>query len=184
MKVVVITGSPHSKGTSALLADEFVKGVLEMGHKVFRFDAAFEQVNSCLGCDKCGIGVAPCVQKDAMNKLNPELLTSDVIVLVTPLYYFGFSAQIKTVIDRFYANSYKITGRKKVLLMATSYDANDWTMNALTEHYKTLARYMQWDDAGMLLATGCGDRRTIEQSEYPERAYQMGRSLLFQPPAR
>ena len=103
MKVTVITGSPHKKGTSALLADEFIRGAQEAGWEAFRFDAAFEQVAPCLGCDRCGIGTAPCVQKDAMQKLMPELLTSQAVALVTPLYYFGFSAQINRVIDRFYA---------------------------------------------------------------------------------
>ena len=164
MKVTVITGSPHKKGTSALLADEFIRGAQEAGWETFRFDAAFEQVSPCLGCDRCGIGAAPCVQKDGMQK-------------VTPLYYFGFSAQIKTVIDRFYANSYKLTGGKKVFLLATAYDQNDWTMEALTVHYRTLARYMQWTDSGMVLALGCGARPDIEQSKFPQEAYQLGRSL-------
>lgn len=29
MHIVMITGSPHKKGTSALLADEFIRGVKE-----------------------------------------------------------------------------------------------------------------------------------------------------------
>ena len=54
MKITVITGSPHRKGTSALLADEFIRGAKESGHKVFRFDAAFETLHPCLGCGRCG----------------------------------------------------------------------------------------------------------------------------------
>ena len=87
MKVTVITGSPHKKGTSALLADEFIRGAQEAGWDTFRFDAAFEKVSPCLGCDRCGIGAAPCVQKDAMQRLTPELLASQAVALVTPLYY-------------------------------------------------------------------------------------------------
>ena len=56
MKITVITGSPHKNGTSALLADRFIKGAKEAGHNVFRFDSAFEQVKPCLGCDHCGFG--------------------------------------------------------------------------------------------------------------------------------
>lgn len=56
MKIVVITGSPHKKGTSALLADEFIRGAKEAGHEVSRFDAAFENVHPCIGCNKCEYG--------------------------------------------------------------------------------------------------------------------------------
>ena len=40
MKILVITGSPHRRGTSMLLADEFSAGAEAAGHKVLRFDAA------------------------------------------------------------------------------------------------------------------------------------------------
>ena len=53
MRIVVITGSPHRHGTSALLADRFIQGAQEAGHEVFRFDAAFETVHPCLACEKC-----------------------------------------------------------------------------------------------------------------------------------
>ena len=48
MYIVMITGSPHRHGTSALLADEFIRGATESGHAVFRFDAAFEFLNVCI----------------------------------------------------------------------------------------------------------------------------------------
>jgi multimeric flavodoxin WrbA len=70
-------------------------------------------------------GSKECVHDDSMNKLNNELLAADLVVLVTPLYYFGMSAQIKTV-DRFYANNEQLmTSHKKAMLMATSHSADD-----------------------------------------------------------
>ena len=53
MHIVVITGSPHKQGTSFLLAQKFIRGATEAGHTVFRFDAAFEKVHPCIGCDAC-----------------------------------------------------------------------------------------------------------------------------------
>jgi multimeric flavodoxin WrbA len=47
MKVTVITGSVHKKGTTALLADKFIEGATEAGHDVYSFDAAFEDVKPC-----------------------------------------------------------------------------------------------------------------------------------------
>src|SRR5574344_736939 len=176
MKIVVVTGSPHKAGTSALLADKFIEGAQAAGHEVFRFNAAFEDIHPCLGCDACGMN-GPCVQKDAIeNKLIQKLVDCDMIAVVTPLYYYGMSAQLKTIVDRFYSRTGRISG-KKSLLMATAYNSADWTMSALVDHYNTLVRYMGWKDQGMVLATGCGSRSLIESSKFPDQAYQLGKNL-------
>ncbi len=178
MKITVITSSHRKHGTSALLADEFIQGAREAGHEVFRFDTAFEKVSPCLACDECNKSGAGCVQKDAMEKLNPPMLEADIVVFVTPLYYYGMSALLKTVIDRFYANNSNLLGSgKHAILMATSHDALDWTMNALEAHYRTIIKYLEWKDAGVLLATGCGTREDIEQTDYPAKAYQLGKEV-------
>ena len=50
-------------------------------------------------------------------------------------------------------------------------------MQALTTHYETLAKYMEWEDAGKVLAVGCGARSDIERSQFPQEAYRLGLSL-------
>lgn len=178
MKILVITGSPHKKGTSALLADEFIKGAQEKGHNVFRFDAAFEELHPCAACENCKTGEKRCIYKDGMEKLNQKLFEADVVVFVTPLYYFGFSSQIKMVIDRFHASNHKIINtNKKAILLATSAAANDWTMDGLVTNYKNIVRFLGWRDVGMLLATGCPVREVIEKTEFPKKAYELGKNL-------
>lgn len=49
MKIVMITGSPHRHGTSALLADAFIQGAQEAGHTVFRFDCGLPGAPSLPG---------------------------------------------------------------------------------------------------------------------------------------
>ena len=176
MKIVVIAGSPHKAGTSALLADKFIAGAQSKGHECFMFNAAFEDTHPCLGCDHCGMN-GPCVYNDAIStKLMPKMLEADMVVLATPLYYFGMSAQIKTVIDRFYSRTGSLHNKKSIL-MATAWDSKNWTMAALVQHYETLAKYMQWKDCGKILAVGCGTRSIIEHSEFPEIAYKIGASI-------
>ena len=173
MKIVVITGSPHRNGTSALLADKFIEGAQSVGHTVYRFNAAFEDIHPCLGCNRCGRN-GVCIQGDAIEKdLMPHLLEADLIVLITPLYYYGMSTQIKTVIDRFYARIEKLQNKKSIL-MATAWNSADWTMSSLVKHYESLVQYMKWQDIGKVLAIGCGYRSAIERSDFPNQAYQMG----------
>lgn len=176
MKIVVITGSPHRNGTSALLADKFIEGAQSAGHEVYRFNSAFEETHPCLACGRCGRDGA-CIQNDAIEKnLMPQLLEADLIVLITPLYYYGMSTQIKTVIDRFYARMDKLRNKKSIL-MATAWNSADWTMTSLVDHYESLVQYLKWQDVGKVLAVGCGYRSAIERSEFPNQAYQIGANL-------
>jgi multimeric flavodoxin WrbA len=56
------------------------------------------------GCEYCHTrGSGKCVQNDDMQKIYPLLQQADVLVLASPIYYHGFSGQLKCTIDRFYA---------------------------------------------------------------------------------
>ena len=178
MKIVVITGSPHRKGTSFLLADRFIEGAKEAGHEIYRFDAAFEEVHPCIACEKCENGVQTCVFADSMEKLNPHLLAADMVVFVSPVYYFGMAAQIKTVIDRFYGNNEALCGqKKKTALLMTAADDTIGVMRGSVSHYEDMIGYLGWEDCGRILAVGCGVREDIEASDYPQRAWELGRKL-------
>lgn len=178
MKIVVINSSPHTeeRSTSRYLAQRFIEGALGGGHEIFIFDAANEDTHPCRGCDICGMD-GDCILDDAIqNKLMPKMLEADLLVLVTPLYYFGMSAQLKIIVDRFYSRTTRLNG-KKSLLIATAWNSADWTMEALANHYETLVRYMSWENVGAVLATGCGTRSMVERSEFGDAAYKIGATL-------
>ncbi len=178
MKIVVINSSPHSESqsTSRYLAQKFVDGAKTVGHEIFIFDAANEKTNPCRGCDKCGMD-GDCIFNDAIQtKLMPQMLEADLLVLVTPLYYFGMSAQLKVIVDRFYSRTTRLSGKKSIMI-ATAWNTADWTMEALKNHYETLVRYMSWQDVGQVWATGCGTRSMVERSEFGDVAYKIGAAL-------
>lgn len=176
MKIAVITGSPHKAGTSALLADKFIEGAEAKGHEVFRFNAAFKDIHACTGCNACEMD-GPCIFKDDIEReLMPQLLAADLIVLLTPLYYYDMSAQLKTVIDRMHGRLRRFDGKKSIL-MATAWNSSGWTFDALVDHYQSLAEFMHWQDMGMVLGYDCGTRRMIEATEFPEQAKRLGMSI-------
>ena len=119
-----------------------------------------------------------CVQKDDMAALRDQLLDADLAVFVTPIYYFGMSAQLKTVIDRFYSFNGQLSSvGLKTDLIATAWDSNDWTMQNLSAHYQTLCRYLNFKDQGMILGTFCGTVSQTRTSRFPKLAYELGKSL-------
>ena len=177
MQILLIESSPHRHGSSNLLAERFMAGAEEAGHQVEVFDAAHGDLHPCLGCGACGMA-GPCVQRDDMEKLRERLLRADMAVFVTPLYYFGMSAQLKMVIDRFYSFTGALSSKQlKTALIAAAWDSNDWTMRDLSAHYQTLCRYMHFRDQGMILGTGCGSVPMTKQIPFLNQAYELGKSM-------
>ena len=178
MKIVVVLSSPHSskKSTSTFLADRFIDGAKSNGHDIFLFDAGHSKINPCRGCDHCGMDGDCAIDDDISRNLTQKLVECDLIVLVTPLYYFGVSAQLKIVIDRFYARTTRISNKKSILL-ATAWNSSAGTMDALATHYRALVDYMHWTDLGAIYAVGCGYRSAVENSKFADQAFNLGKSL-------
>lgn len=177
MKILVIESSPHKNGSSNLLARHFIRGAKEAGHTVTVFDAAQAELHPCLGCEACGMS-GPCCQKDDMAGLKEQILGSDMVVFVTPLYYFGMSAQLKTVIDRFYSFNGQLSAKGlKTALIVAAWDNRDWTMRDISSHYQTLCKYLNFKNQGMILGFGCGTVPMTEKSRYLQDAYELGKSL-------
>jgi multimeric flavodoxin WrbA len=179
MNILMITSSPHPKdaSSSTLLAEHFARGAQEAGHTVTFFDAGHANLHPCLGCGHCGTA-GPCVHKDDMAQARAAILSSDMLVFVTPLYYFGMTAQLKTLVDRFYAFNEELMGKKlKTALLTAAWDNEDWIMQALVSHYQTICRYLNFQDMGMILGLGCGTPAMTAASGFPEKAYEFGRKL-------
>ena len=178
MKFVVLECSPNKNGSSNLLADCFRQGAEEAGHMVEVIDAAHANIHPCTGCVRCGYE-GPCIQNDDIDQIRPKILSADMIVFTTPLYYYGMSAQLKILIDRFCAFNSSIQRKHmKSALLAVAWNSDDWTFEALEAHYKTLVRYLNLTDMGAVLGTGCGTLSMTQHSKFPQRAYQLGNRLV------
>lgn len=177
MKIIVLEGSPHKKGSSNMLAEQFIKGAKEAGHTVTVLDTAHMDIHPCIGCGHCGMN-GECVHKDDNSVIRDALLDADMAVFVTPIYYFGMSAQLKMVIDRFYSYNAKLSDKGlKTALITAAWDSDDDVMPYTAEHYKKLCRYMNFQDMGMVLGTGCGTPSVTGGTKHMDEAYQLGKSL-------
>ena len=176
MKVLVITGSPRKNGNSNTLAEHFIKGAEEAGHKVVRFDSAFKNVHPCIACDKCGMN-GECVFKDDFEFVRNNIVDADAVVFATPMYYFGISAQIKAVIDRFYAINGQIHVPKKSVLIMTYADTSSKEAQPIINHYETLLNYLGWSDAGKIIASGVWTEGSVNNTQYPKQAYELGKNI-------
>ena len=177
MKIVILEGSPNRNGSSNLLADCFRQGAEEAGHSVEIVDTAHANIHPCTGCIHCGYE-GPCVQKDDVEVIREKILAADMLVFVTPLYYYGMSAQLKIMIDRFCAFNSSIQRKHmKSALLTAAWNSDSWTFEALESHYKTLVRYLHLEDMGMVLGCGCFTPSMTQHSQFPQQAYTLGNRL-------
>ena len=172
----MITGSAHERGTTACLAEKFVEGATEAGHEVYRFDAAFKNVHPCIACEKCH-RTGSCEFQDDMNELNPYLLAADAVVFVSPIYYYDINAQIKAVIDRFYANDEKLHGGKKTALILAMADETINSAEGALVSFKGMARFLNWEVAGSVIALNSWAPEALKETDYPQEAYELGKYL-------
>ena len=65
----------------------------------------------------------------------------------------------------------------KSALLAVAWNSDNWTFEALEAHYKTLVRYFNLKDQGMVLGKGCGTPSMTKSSVYPDKAYEFGKRI-------
>lgn len=168
MKIVVITSSAHVNGASDYLADQFVKGAQTGGHEIYRYDAVDHQ-NNFVMVDE---GNAAITQHDDIEQLLQKIAQTDLVVMVTPLYYFGMSSMLKTIVDRFYDHNHELKDNKQAMMLATA--AGD-DFSSLKANYRQIINYMRWQDAGTIWDGGALTHPAIDQ--YGRQAYELGKEL-------
>lgn len=177
MKIAVLKGSPHKNGSSNMLAAEMMRGSEENGHDIVELDVARMDIHPCIGCGKCGMN-GPCVFDDDNAQVRDALLASDMVVLVTPIYYFGMSAQLKIAIDRFYSYTTRLSGKRlKAALVTAAWDSDPDVMPCTARHYEKLCSYLNFTNMGEVLGTGCGTPEMTKASVHMREAYELGKSL-------
>ncbi len=99
MKVLGLFGSPRRGGNTDILLEEALKGAEEEGAEIERLYLSGLKITPCLecrGCDETG----SCIIQDDMEKIYPKLLEADIIILASPIFFYGVTAWAKALIDR------------------------------------------------------------------------------------
>jgi multimeric flavodoxin WrbA len=105
MKIITFLGSARKKGNTATVL-EWVENELDsMGHEVERVYLNAKNINGCLGCAKCKDvpDEIACVQKDDAAEVLGKMIGADLALFASPVYFWGFTAQTKALIDRGYS---------------------------------------------------------------------------------
>lgn len=172
MKILVLNGSPHMNGATSDMVSAFSSGATEAGHEVQIINAAHKKVRGCMACEYCREkekGV--CVQKDDMQAIYPEILSADMVVFASPIYYFTLSSQLQAVIHRTYAIDIPKNVKKVALIMSSG---SPYVYGpAITQYYQSIVEYWGVENAGIYTANG----KQNKSEEKRQELYRFGKSL-------
>jgi len=96
--IVGICGSPRNGATEHVLKEAL--NMLEMmGFNTEFFTVRGKNIGFCTHCDHC-LAHKECIIKDDMNTVYSLLKEAEGIIIATPVYNGGISAQTKALMDR------------------------------------------------------------------------------------
>lgn len=99
-RVVTFLGSPRRGGNTDTLAGTLLEGAAAAGLWGESYALRRLGVGPCTGCGRCWSTAGPCVLDDGMTELYDVIAGADVLVFVTPVYWYGPTAIMKAFIDR------------------------------------------------------------------------------------
>jgi multimeric flavodoxin WrbA len=181
-KVLGIVGSPRRKGNTHLLVAKILEGAQAAGAEteiVFLGDLT---IRECDGCHACWRG-KPCGKRDDMLALYPRIAESDALAFGTPVYWYGPTALMKCLVDRFVyfncpANRTMIRGKSAVL--AVPFEEEDPATAALVASFfeKSLA-FLEMELRGSVIVPGMARRgQILEKPERLAEAHELGKRLV------
>lgn len=186
MHMAIVLGSPRKNGNSELLAQAVAKGMEKAGGTVeyIRLNGlSLRPCQGCGGCDKSGV----CVIKDDMTAIYEQIDKADRVLLVTPVYFYGPSAQLKICVDRMQAKwsrKYNLGSRfrqgegRKGYLLATAATKGE----KIFESCEIIAKYtydaVDVEFADSLLVKGVDDRGAVKsETEALQKAERLGEQI-------
>ena len=171
-KVLIIASSPRRNGNSEILADEFAAGAISAGHAVEKITLAGKKINFCTACYACHNGT--CCYHDDAPAIVEKMLTADVIVLATPVYFYTMCAQLKALIDRSVMVYPRITNKEFYYLM-TMAETDEKMFTGTVEALRGFAACCPDSvEKGIIAVPGVYEAGTIKGNPLLAKARQMG----------
>ena len=97
--VLAFATSPRRHGNSETLLDAVLDAMRGEGAVVEKIVVPETDIKPCRGCNACA-KLNRCIQRDFMDYIHDRIIEADCIILASPIYCMGLTAQAKVLVDR------------------------------------------------------------------------------------
>ena len=187
MKVYIILGNTRMVSNTEALSNVFADILAAKGIDVVKVSLREKNIQSCVGCDKCHSVTDSfgCVIQDDMQEIANEILTSDLVVLTSPIYTWMPTPPLKAVMDRIYAftkypeneEAFNLMKKQKFAMIATSGDDCERNCDLFDESMRRMANFAKLPYLGYLAAKDLGDGN-IAREEVINEAHEFAEKCI------
>lgn len=176
-KVLILSGSPRKGGNSDLLCDEMMRGAQESGNQVEKIWIREKNIGYCNACYFCKNNNGQCSIKDDMAEILDKMMSADVIVLASPVYFYSIDAQLKTVIDRSVARWTEMKN-KEFYYIVTAAEIDKAAMDCTLECFRGFAACLAGSkEMGIIFGTGVYEAGAVKNTPAFKEAYRLGKTI-------
>ena len=104
MKVVLVNGSPHTKGCTYTALEEVALMLQAEGIETEMFQLGTDILTGCIGCGVCA-KTGLCFRDDKVNQLKSRIEEFDGFVFGSPVHYAAASGSLTSFLDRLFYGS-------------------------------------------------------------------------------
>ncbi len=163
------------------MAEAFIKGAEEAGHKVKVMRTAELNIGGCRGCKGCWKRQGSCIFQDDMKDVQTALEEADVLVMAAPMYWSSVPSEMKAVIDRTYqydpvkGGRHLHIGEAVLLTCGETQSLDDFHM--IKEFFRGFAEFNGMKVKAMLTAKAVEGIGDIEGNPLLKEAEKLGREI-------
>ena len=177
MNILILSGSPRKGGNTDLLVDAFAKGASPR-HHVEVVSVHDYKVNPCIGCNSCFTREDyKCCQKDDMQIVYEKMVNAEMLVIASPVYFYGLSAQLKAVIDRFHNPIRDTFHIHKMALLLVGAASLPELFNSILAQYELCLKFFKLEDMGRVLVRGAKDKGDVKNGDSLKQAFELGQRI-------
>ncbi len=187
MKITIFMASPRLNGNTAELCKPFINELQNNGAVVEYITMSGKSITPCKACYTCQqvSGEYGCPIKDDMQKIVEEIISTDIIVLATPIYTWFCPTEMKAMLDRHYGMN-KFYGKgsgslwegKGTAIIATHGYDREYGAAPFETGIKRLCEHSKLNYLGMYSVRDEDDLASFKTTEAIEGARAFARQIL------
>ena len=149
MNVLILNGSPRKNGNTSHALRAIEDG-LKRNHTVESLNVYDFTFRPCRNCDACKRNGGNCIQADDTVKIINKITDADLIIFGSPVYWWGITAQMKDVVDKFYSRDDEskpaLRTRKKIGIVACGADSlTNPEYKLISDQFRCIAEFLGWE---------------------------------------